>query len=248
MSGTVGSESVGEFVKLLTIDNPPANAMDAAMLGKLLEEFQAIKDASSARAIILTGSGNSFCAGADLKAKGGEALSAFGRLLTAVESSPVPVIAAINGWCIGGGFELALCCDIRIASADARFVCAGVNMGLMASAYRLPRLIGIARAKAMLLTGSTFDALAVERFGVTTQTEPPAALLEAAKTLATRIASRAPLSVEATKRVASRAMDLDPTAMRELEKQELPSLRNSNDHQEAVKAFREKREPIFTRS
>ena len=100
----------------------------------------------------------------------------------------------------------------------------------------------------MLLTGSTFDALAVERFGVTTQTEPPAALLEAAKTLATRIASRAPLSVEATKRVASRAMDLDPTAMRELEKQELPSLRNSNDHQEAVKAFREKREPIFTRS
>ena len=162
MPGTIHVEKIGHHVSLLTIDNPPANAMDAAMLGKLLEEFQAINDASSARAIILTGSGNSFCAGADLKAKGGEALSAFGRLLTAVESSPVPVIAAINGWCIGGGFELALCCDIRIASADARFVCAGVNMGLMASAYRLPRLIGVARAKAMLLTGSAFDALAVE--------------------------------------------------------------------------------------
>ena len=186
MPGTIHVEKIGHHVSLLTIDNPPANAMDAAMLGKLLEEFQAINDASSARAIILTGSGNSFCA--------------------------------------------------------------GVNMGLMASAYRLPRLIGVARAKAMLLTGSAFDALAVERFGVTTQTEPPAALLIAAKNLATRIASRAPLSVEATKRVASRAMDLDPTAMRELEKQELPSLRNSNDHQEAVKAFREKREPIFTRS
>jgi enoyl-CoA hydratase len=248
MSGTVHSERVGDHVSLLTIDNPPANAMDALMLGKLLEEFQAIKEASSARVVILTGTGNSFCAGADLKAQGGEALSAFGRLLTAVESSPVPVIAAINGWCIGGGFELALCCDIRIASTQARFVCAGVNMGLMASAYRLPRLIGVGRAKAMLLTGSVFDAATVEHFGVTTQTESPEALLEAAKTLAMRIASRAPLSVEATKRVASRAIDLDPAAMREVEKLELPGLRNSSDHQEAVQAFREKREPKFTRS
>jgi enoyl-CoA hydratase len=247
MMGTVKVERIGE-VSLITIDNPPANAMDAPMLGKLLNEFETIALEAVTRAVILTGTGPSFCAGADLKAKSGEALSAFGRLLSAVESSPVPVIAAINGWCIGGGFELALCCDIRIAAREAKFACAGVNMGLMASAYRLPRLIGISRAKAMLLTGSTFDASTMEHFGVTTQTEPLDELLVAAKSLAMRIASRAPLSVEATKRVASRALDLDPAAMRELESLELGPLRASQDHREAVLAFCEKREPRFTRS
>ena len=247
MAGTINVEHIGN-VSLLTIDNPPANAMDANMLGRLLDEFEAIAQAARTRAVVLTGTGSSFCAGADLKANGGEALSAFGRLLNAVESSPIPVIAAINGWCIGGGFELALCCDIRIAAREAKFACAGVNMGLMASAYRLPRLIGIGRAKTMLLTGSTFDATTMEQFGVTTQTESFDELLVAAKALAMRIASRAPLSVEATKRVASRALDLDPTAMRELESLELSPLRASQDHREAVLAFREKREPTFTRS
>ena len=118
------------------------------------------------------------------------------------------MIAAINGWCVGGGFELALCCDLRIASAEARFVCAGVNMGLMVSAWRLPRLIGVSRAKAMLLTGSPHDARTAELWGLVTAVCEPEALQGAAIELASRIASRAPLSVEATKRIASRAPDL----------------------------------------
>ena len=116
----------------------------------------------SVRAVVVTGRGKAFCSGDDLReefeavAGGGERganLLDFGRLLDQLESFRAPVIAAVNGWCVGGGVELALCCDVRLASSEAKFVCAGVNVGLMASAYRLPRLIGVAQAKEMLFTG-----------------------------------------------------------------------------------------------
>ena len=99
-----------------------------------------------------------------------------------------PSSAAINGWCLGGGLELASVCDIRIASTEAKFVCSGVNVGLMASAYRLPRLIGVARAKHMLLTGSPHDAATAERFGLVTAVHAPEALMAEAVALAERIA------------------------------------------------------------
>jgi enoyl-CoA hydratase/carnithine racemase len=172
----------------------------------------------------------------------------FGPLTDRLEATRVPVIGAINGWCVGGGFELALCCDIRIASSEARFVCAGVNMGLMASTYRLPRLIGVSRAKAMLLTGLPHDAEAAERFGLVTSIHAPGHLREAAVALAERIATRAPLSVEATKRTASQAIDLSPEEAGRVWSEELRALRASNDHKAAVEAFRERRDPVFTRS
>jgi enoyl-CoA hydratase/carnithine racemase len=169
-------------------------------------------------------------------------------LLERLDATRAPVIAAINGWCIGGGFELALCCDIRMASTEAKFVCAGVNMGLMASAYRLPRLIGVSRAKAMLLTGLPHDAETAERFGLVTAVHAPEALAGAASALAERVASRAPLSVEATKRIAGRALDLSPEEAAPMQAKALSVLRRSSDHKAAVAAFREKREPTFTRS
>jgi enoyl-CoA hydratase/carnithine racemase len=249
MSGTIHVEAAGEAVRVLTIDNPPMNPLGVGMRETFMRTLDDVEADDALRAIVVTGTGRSFCAGDDLKdaAPQGEDLAGFGRLLERLDASRAPIIAAINGWCVGGGFELALCCDIRIASTEARFVCAGVNMGLVVSAYRLPRLIGVSRAKAMLLTGSPHDAKTAELFGLVTALHEPAALKGAAIAVAQRIASRAPLSVEATKRVAARAVDMDPDEAGRMQAAELRVLRRSDDHKEAVTAFREKREPQFQR-
>jgi enoyl-CoA hydratase/carnithine racemase len=157
------------------------------------------------------------------------------------------VIAAINGWCVGGGVELALCCDLRLAATEAKFVCAGVNVGLTASAYRLPRLIGVAHAKHMLFTGLPYEAESALRFGLVNEIHPPAELLPAALRLAEHIASRAPLSVEASKRLASAAPDLTPQEALAAQAEELATLIGTADHLAAVQAFVEKRPPVFTR-
>jgi enoyl-CoA hydratase/carnithine racemase len=250
MSATIHIERVSPRVLRLTIDNPPMNPLGADMREHFLRALSEVEADDSVRAIIVTGAGErAFCGGDDLKDARPQAqdLSSFGRLLERLDATRAPTIAAINGWCVGGGFELSLCCDIRIASTDARFVCAGVNMGLMASAWRLPRLIGVSRAKAMLLTGLPHDAETAERFGLVTSLHHPNALQEAAVVLAERIASRAPLSVEATKRIAARAPDLSAEAAAPLQAKELAVLRGSQDHREAVAAFRERREPTFHR-
>ena len=250
MSGAVHVHPISEAVVLLEIDNPPMNPLGVEMRQTFMDALDQVETNDALRCLIVTGKGKAFCAGDDLKNVGpaGEDLAGFGRLLDRLEATRVPVIAAINGWCIGGGFELACCCDIRIASTEARFVCAGVNVGLMASTYRLPRLIGISRAKAMLLTGLPHDAETAERYGLVTGLHAPDALRDAAIALAERIASRAPLSVEATKRTSNRALDLSPEDWGSIAGPELRVLRKSNDHKAAVAAFRERKDPVFTRS
>jgi len=250
VSGTVHVETISPAIMLLEIDNPPMNPLDAAMCETFLRTLDEVETNDALRCLIVTGRGPAFCSGADLKeaATGSQTVNAFGRLLDRMEATRVPVVAALNGWCVGGGFELALCCDIRLASTEAKFVCAGVNVGLMASTYRLPRLIGVSRAKAMLLTGLPHDAETAERYGLVIGVHAPGDLREAAVALAERIASRAPLSVEASKRTASRAPDLSPEDANVMLAEELRVLRKSNDHKAALAAFRERRDPIFTRS
>ena len=250
MTGTVHVETISKGVLRLTIDSPPMNALGVDMRATFMGVLDQVEADDSVRAIVVTGKGRAFCAGDDLKDARPQAhdLTGFGKLLERLDATRAPVIAAVNGWCVGGGFELALCCDIRIASTEARFVCAGVNMGLMASAYRLPRLIGVSRAKSMLLTGLPHDAEIAERYGLVTAVHAPDALEAAALALAERIASRAPLSVEATKRIANRASDLSPDEAAATQAETLARLRRSNDHKAAVEAFREKRDPTFTRS
>jgi enoyl-CoA hydratase len=243
---------------LLEIDNPPANALGRETRRQLLAHMDRLEADHNLRALVLTGKGRAFCSGDDLKEqeaaqKGGIAarsaqLGEFAAVLARIESFRAPVIAAINGFCIGGGLELALCCDIRIASAEASFTGAAVNIGLIASAWRLPRLIGEGAAKHMLLTGSPFDAAAAEKFGLVTAVHAPNELMIAATALAERIASRAPLSVEATKRVASRARDLNAQDGNRMMTEEVNKLVQSADHADALAAFREKRAPKFTRS
>jgi enoyl-CoA hydratase len=238
---------------LLEIDNPPANALGSALRREFLAHLDTLEKDTAIRAVVVTGRGRAFCSGDDLKeqevaqAQGLDArkalLAEFAQLLARIESFRAPVIAAIDGWCMGGGLELALACDIRIASTEAKFVCAGVNIGLMASAWRLPRAIGQARAKHMLLTGLPQDAQTALDFGLVTAVCAPDALQAEATALAMRIASRAPLSVEATKRIAS----LPPGLGAERAGGEMDALVKSADHAEALAAFREKRQPKFER-
>lgn len=237
----------------IDIDAPPANALGADARRALLAALDDIERDFLIRAVVLTGRGKNFCSGDDLNEreaalKSGEDESvAFPVVVERIADLRVPVIAAVNGWAIGGGLELALACDICIASRDAKFVCGGVNVGLIASAWRLPRLIGTARAKYMLLTGQPFDAETAERYGLLAQVTAYEDLLAAAITLAERIASRAPLSVEAAKRVASAALDLDPDEAAVALRGEFAQLIRSADHAEALAAFREKRPPVFQR-
>ncbi|HTX49302.1 MAG TPA: enoyl-CoA hydratase/isomerase family protein [Caulobacteraceae bacterium] len=252
MAEGLSVSTVDGRILLLVLDNPPANAMSADMLAAMAEALAAGDENTDLRAVVLTAEGPSFCSGADLKAAhrngGFDAAASFGRVLDQLAASRAPAIAAINGHCVGGGLELAACCDLRIASTEARFVAAGVNVGLMASAWRLPRLIGPARAKAMLLTGSPIDAARAERWGLVTSLHAPGELRDAALALARRIASRAPLSVEATKRMADQAALLSPEAWREAAGREMAHLLASRDHKEALAAFAGKREPAFRRA
>lgn len=236
-------------VALIELDLPPANALGAAMRRLMTEGLAAIEADADVRCVVLIGRGRVFCAGNDLRELANRAegdlspISDFNALIGQVEALRMPVIAAVNGGALGGGLDLALACDIRLAAEGASFTASGVNVGLMASVGRLPALIGTGPAKAMLLTGSPVDAVTALRFGLVTALYPADRLLDEALALAAHIAGRAPLAVEAAKRFAGmspddRALWMDAT---------LESLAGSDDHREAVASFLEKRAPVFKR-
>ena len=254
MSGRIHVSRPREAVVLLEIDNPPSNALAETLRRQLEAVLDEIETDHSVRAVVLTGRGKGFCSGDDLReaaARGDDgpaSLGQFGRMLDKVEHHRVPVVGAINGHAVGGGLELALCCDIRLAASEARFLAAGVNVGLMASVYRLPRLVGTAAASSMILPGSAMDAARALEMGLVAEVHLREHLLAAALDLARRIATRAPLSVEASKRMIRQALDLTPEAAREAAGREVAALARSHDHREGIAAFMAKREPVFTRS
>jgi enoyl-CoA hydratase/carnithine racemase len=236
-------------VALIELDLPPTNALGAAMRRLMAQGLAAIEADSDVRAIVLTGRGRLFCAGNDLRELAGRApedlspISDFNTLMTQVETLRMPVIAAVGGGALGGGLDLALACDIRLAAEGASFTASGVNVGLMASVGRLPALIGAGPARAMLLTGEPVDAATALRFGLVTAIWPADQLLDEALALAVRIAGRAPLAVEAAKRFVA----LPPVDRAEQMDQALEALADTTDHREAVAAFLEKRTPVFKR-
>ncbi|WP_426009314.1 enoyl-CoA hydratase/isomerase family protein [Caulobacter sp. DWR2-3-1b2] len=245
MSATIHVSRPTGSILLVELDAPPANALGLRVRAELVRILDEIAAADDVRAVVLTGRGGVFCAGDDLREasarQGPEALEAvqdFNRLMDRVEAVRAPVIAAIDGWCFGGGLELALACDIRLASDRAVFAASGVNIGLMASVVRLPRLIGVARAKVHLLTGAQFGPERALTDGLVNAVHAPDRLLPEAFRLAEWIASRAPLAVEATKRVVDG---------RSYVEEELPALVASADHREAVAAFMAKRAAEFRR-
>lgn len=237
-------------VALIELDLPPTNALGAAMRRQLGEGLDAIDADADVRCIVLTGRGKLFCAGNDLRELADRAaddlspISDFNALMGRIEDLRMPVIAAINGGALGGGLDLALACDIRLAAEGASFTASGVNVGLMASVGRLPRLIGVGPAKAMLLTGQPVDAATAFRTGLVTAVYPADRLLAEALTLADQIAARAPLAVEAAKRFAG----MEPAEQALWLDAALGSLADSADHREALASFLGKRTPVFRRS
>jgi len=231
-------------IVLIELDVAPANVLAMAERGRLLEAFDAVEADPSVRAVILSGRNGAFCTGDDL----GESLTRdveaqraailhFLAMCDRVAACRVPVIAAVDGWCIGGGLELALAADIRLCSDRAHFACSAVRMGLTASAERLTKLVGESRAKPHLLTGAPFDARRALADGIVADVLSPPALLPEALAMAQVIASRAPLAVAATKRVASGVSTT---------RDEIPALAASADHAEARAAFIDKRGAVFT--
>lgn len=236
-------------VALVELDLPPTNALGAAMRRLMAAELTAIEADLAVRCVVITGRGRLFCAGNDLREVAGRAaddlspISEFNALMSQVEALRMPVIAAVNGGALGGGLDLALACDIRLATEGATFTASGVNVGLMASTGRLPRLIGVGPAKAMLLTGLPVDAATALRTGLVTAVHPADRLLDEALALAGHIATRAPLAVEAAKRFAG----LDAAESAAAMPATLDLLAGSADHREAVASFLEKRAAVFTR-
>ena len=230
-------------IALIELDTAPANVLAMAERARLLEAFAVVEADRAVRVVILTGRNGAFCTGDDLAeslSRDVETQSAailhFLEMCDQVAACRVPVIAAIDGWCIGGGLELALAADIRLASDRASFACSAVRMGLTASAGRLTALIGQSRAKPHLLTGAPFDAARALADGVAAEVYPAEGLLDAALAMARVIASRAPLAIEAAKRVASGASTTEA---------EIPRLAATADHAEARAAFMGKRAAVF---
>lgn len=231
-------------IAVVELDVAPANVLAMAERARLLDAFAAVEADPAVRAVVLTGRHGAFCTGDDLAESltrdvpaQTAAILHFLAMCDSVASTRVPVIAAVDGWCIGGGLELALACDIRLASDRASFACSAVRMGLTASAERLTRLIGESRAKVHLLTGAPFDAARALADGIVAEVHPAAGLLDAALAMARVIASRGPLAAAATKRVASGVSTTQA---------EIPALAASADHAEARAAFIGKRGAVFT--
>ncbi len=243
-----------EAVAVVTVDRPDAmNALDQATLTELRDRLAELAADESVRVVVLTGAGErAFVAGADIKAMAemsrGEAF-AWGRLghetASLLETMPKPAIAAINGFALGGGCELALACDVRYASASARLGQPEVSIGIIpgwGGTQRLPRVVGIGPAKELILTGRLVDAEEALRIGLVNAVFPPEELLDKALELARTLAAKSPLVLAAIKETTARTFYSDLGA----EAEAFAGLFGSEDRQEGMRAFIEKREPRFT--
>lgn len=245
---------------VLTLNRPEAlNAFTPDVLDVLDEYLTGAERDPDVRVVVLTGSGEkAFCVGADLKARAQELSGAqpSGDLFAArvayvfehLERFARPVLAAINGYALGGGLELALCADLRIAAAEARLGFPEAKVGSMPGAggtQRLPRLIGPSRAKELMFLGDHIDAAEAYRLGLVNRVVPRAELMAKTLELAQTIGSRAPLSLETIKR----CVDHESTESLErglaYEGAQFAAVRTSQDRKEGIAAFLEKREPHF---
>lgn len=246
-------------VALVTIDNPPMNALSAALVEELEEEIGRLDGDPETRAIVLRGAGErAFVAGADIKEfpalreaggnEGGAArgLHSVGRRMDAAHT---PFVAAINGYCLGGGLELAMCCDVRICADNAHLGQPEIKLGLIpggGGTQRLPRLIGVGRANLLNLSGEFIDAETAYAWGLVEKVVPADELISAATAVAASFAAVSPHAVSVVRELARTTRDL---SLEEGLRREADAFRRcllSEDGQEGVAAFVEKRAPQFT--
>ncbi|HEY2475518.1 MAG TPA: enoyl-CoA hydratase-related protein [Candidatus Cybelea sp.] len=250
--------TVEEPVGFITLNRPAVlNALRSRLLDELSSALDEFERDSRVRAIIITGSGEkAFAAGADIgelnalanAGAGADQARSGQRLTRKMERLSKPVIMAINGFALGGGCELAMAGDIRIASENAKFGQPEVNLGLIpgyGGTQRLTRLAGKGVATHLCLTGEMIDANEALRIGLVMRVVPPAELMNEAKRIATLVASKAPLAIAACKRAINNGAHLSLDDALELEALEFGSLVDTEDIKEGTSAFLEKRKPAW---
>jgi enoyl-CoA hydratase/carnithine racemase len=244
-------------VTLLQVDRPDQrNAIDFSTMDELEAVLSILEQDASLRALVLTGGGGTFVSGGDLKdfqtlvtAEDGKRMAErMGAILTRVSSLPVPVIAALNGPAVGGGTEVALACDLRIAATNAYFSFRQVTMGIMTAwggAPRLLALLGFSRSLYYLLTAERISSEQALQMGLVQRVTPEGQAVAGAIELAQQLVNQPPLAVQAIKRTLRKIQGVPFDAAAAIEVQEFGEVWASEDHQEAVEAFFAKRSPIF---
>ncbi|WP_263262150.1 2,3-dehydroadipyl-CoA hydratase PaaF [Pseudomonas sp. RIT-PI-S] len=242
-------------VRLITLNRPAAlNALNTQLLGELAALLDELEADDGCRAVVLTGSQKAFAAGADINEMAErDAVGILNDPRVAhwqrIGRFPKPLIAAVNGFALGGGCELAMQADIIIAGEGARFGQPEINLGIMPGAggtQRLLRAVGKAMAMQMVLTGEAIDARHAQRLGLVSEVTQPEFTVERALAIGRVIASKAPLAVRLAKEALLKAMDCDLATGLRLERHAFTVLAASRDRAEGIRAFQEKRAPVFT--
>ncbi|MGH9053107.1 MAG: enoyl-CoA hydratase/isomerase family protein [Acidimicrobiia bacterium] len=242
-------------VTTLRLDNPPLNLVTVDLVRALDDALARLEESSHVRAVVVAGGDRAFCAGSDinefegLRRRVGEGkLLAEKAVYRRLARLHLPTVAAIEGDALGGGLELALCCDLRVASATARLGLPEVGLGVMPGSggtQRLPRIVGAGRAKELILLGQLCSASEAERFGLVNRVVPPGEAERGAREYAEVLASRGPLAVQEAKAAIDMAGDLPLDAGLAAELDASERLFRSADMTEGARAFREKRPPRF---
>ena len=251
---------IAEGIATITLNRPDKlNAFTAGMLEGWLVSLEDARTNAEVRVIVMTGNGRAFTTGGDVEGFGASAKKTAAdirrHLVEGVQRLPrklaeidKPVIAALNGFATGGGLDIALACDIRFAAESARFAETYAKMGLIpggGGAYLLPRLVGTAKALEMFWSCDWVEAREAERIGLVNKVFPDAELMEGTYAFARKVAAGAPLAVQTIKRVMRLGLDKDLGTALDIVASSMPIVRTSEDHQEAVAAFKEKRAPRF---
>jgi len=250
-------EASDDGIALVTVNRPEKlNALNAAVMGELDDAFRRVETDPAVRGLILTGAGDkAFVAGADIgELPIGHALAAREMslrglaVLRRLERMGKPSLAAINGYALGGGLELALCCTLRVASANAKLALPEIKLGIMpgyGGTQRLPRLVGRGRALEMLLTGSLIDAAEAERMGLVNHVVLQTELLNFSRALLRRIFENAPLAVASVLEAVDASLNAGIEEGLRFEAAVFGTLAATEDAVEGTRAFLEKRKPLF---
>lgn len=245
-------------VATITFNRPDKlNSLSPKLIDEIPQALEEVGADKSVRSVVLTGAGRAFSAGAELDspiftmtspADLKDFFAPVTRTILAIRNMPKPVIAAVNGPAVGGAMNMVLACDIIIASETARFGEVFINIGLQpdyGGTYLLPHLIGVGKAMELMLTGRLFDAREAERLGIVTQVVPADKLESVAQELARKLADAPPLAVAATKTSVYQALTMNLPMALESESRGQSMLFLTQDMKEGIKAFLEKRKPVF---
>ena len=246
---------VADHVATVRLDRPDAmNALSSKLLGELAKALRAAQDNDKVRCIVVTGSDKAFAAGADIKEMSEKSFvdvfmgDLFGEEVDAILRIRKPIIAAVSGYALGGGCELAMMCDFVIAADTAKFGQPEVNLGVVAGiggTQRLTRAVGKAKSMDMHLTGRFMDAEEAERAGLVSRVVPAKRLMEEANSAAAKIAEKSMITVTAIKEAVNASQEMGLSEGLLLEKRLFHALFNTEDRREGMAAFLDKREPQF---